>query len=97
VRFSAVLTEYRQAPQVTRSRLYLEALSEVLPDIGQVLVVQDGQMGPLPLLEMNGGQRRQVGGAPQNRDGAGQGATVQRQGGQPMTDQIPAGQRREPR
>jgi modulator of FtsH protease HflK len=97
VRFSAVLTEYRQAPQVTRSRLYLEALSEVLPDIGQVLVVQDGQMGPLPLLEMNGGQRRQVGGSAQNRDGAGQGATVQRQGGQPMTDQIPAGQRREPR
>jgi modulator of FtsH protease HflK len=57
VRFTAVLNEYRQAPQVTRSRLYLETLGEVLPGIGQILVVQDGQVGPLPLLEMNG-QRR---------------------------------------
>lgn len=53
VRFSAVLTEYQQAPQVTRSRLYLEALGEVLPNIGQVLVVQEGQMTPLPLLDVN--------------------------------------------
>ncbi|MFU8815798.1 MAG: FtsH protease activity modulator HflK [Pseudomonadales bacterium] len=53
VRFSAVLTEYQQAPQVTRSRLYLEALGEVLPNIGQVLVVQEGQMAPLPLLDVN--------------------------------------------
>jgi membrane protease subunit HflK len=52
-RFSAVLAEYRQAPEVTRSRLYLETLNEVLPGIGQVLVVQDGQVGPLPLLDVN--------------------------------------------
>ena len=52
-RFSAVLAEYQQAPAVTRSRLYLETLNEVLPGIGQVLVVQDGQLGPLPLLELN--------------------------------------------
>ncbi len=53
VRFSAVLAEYRQAPEVTRSRLYLETLNEVLPNIGQVLVVQEGQMSPLPLLDVN--------------------------------------------
>ena len=52
-RFSAVLQEYQRAPEVTRSRLYLEALGEVLPNIGQVLVVQDGQVGPLPLLDVN--------------------------------------------
>lgn len=52
-RFSAVLTEYRQAPEVTRARLYLETLNEVLPNIGQILVVQDGQMSPLPLLDLN--------------------------------------------
>lgn len=56
-RFSAVLAEYREAPEVTRSRLYLEALSEVLPKIGQVLMVQDGQTGPLPLLDVNRGGR----------------------------------------
>ena len=58
VRFSAVLAEYRQAPEVTRSRLYLETINEVLPNIGQVLVVQDGQMSPLPLLDVNRGQPR---------------------------------------
>ena len=52
-RFSAVLHEYQQAPVVTRSRLYLETLNEMLPDIGQILVVQDGQMSPLPLLDVN--------------------------------------------
>lgn len=52
-RFSAVLAEYLQAPVVTRVRLYLETINEVLPDIGQVLVVQDGQMSPLPLLDIN--------------------------------------------
>jgi len=60
-RFSAVLAEYRQAPEVTRSRLYLETLNEVLPQIGQVLVVQDGQVGPLPLLDLNRVNRRATG------------------------------------
>ncbi len=62
LRFSAVLREYREAPDVTRSRLYLETLNEVLPTIGQVLVVQDGQVGPLPLLDVNRtGERRATG------------------------------------
>ncbi|WPL17235.1 Modulator of FtsH protease HflK [Thiorhodovibrio winogradskyi] len=52
-RFSAVLAEYQQAPEVTRSRLYLETLNMVLPRIGQVVVVQDSQMSPLPLLDLN--------------------------------------------
>jgi len=62
VRFSAVLAEYRQAPEVTRSRLYLETINEVLPNIGQVLVVQDGQMSPLPLLDVNRGRPRSADG-----------------------------------
>lgn len=53
VRFSAVLAEYQEAPEVTRSRLYLETLNEILPNIGQILVIQDGQVGPLPLLDVN--------------------------------------------
>lgn len=59
-RFTAVLQEYREVPEVTRSRLYLETLNQVLPNIGQVLVVQDGQMSPLPLLDL---QRQNNGGA----------------------------------
>ncbi len=52
-RFTAVLEQYREAPEVTRSRLYLETLNQVLPTIGQVLVVQDEQTAPLPLLDVN--------------------------------------------
>ena len=52
-RFSAVLTEYRQAPEVTRARLYLETMQQILPNIGQVLVVQGDQLGPLPLLNID--------------------------------------------
>ncbi|MDZ7803981.1 FtsH protease activity modulator HflK [Thiohalophilus sp.] len=61
-RFSAVLREYQQAPEVTRSRLYLETLNEILPSIGQILVVQDGQVGPLPLLDVNRKAARATGG-----------------------------------
>jgi len=62
VRFTAVLNEYRDAPEVTRSRLYLETLNEVLPTIGQVLVVQDEQVGPLPLLDVNRNRAPRTGG-----------------------------------
>ena len=61
-RFSAVLREYREVPEVTRSRLYLETLNEVLPNIGQILVVQDGQMSPLPLLDLQRQGTRATGG-----------------------------------
>jgi membrane protease subunit HflK len=57
-RFSAVLLEYGSVPAVTRSRLYLEALSDALPRIGSVIVVQDGQMSPLPLLNLRDAQVR---------------------------------------
>jgi membrane protease subunit HflK len=55
--FSAVLAEYKRAPEVTRTRLYLEALGKVLPKIGSVVVVQDGQVNPLPLLNLRDAQR----------------------------------------
>jgi membrane protease subunit HflK len=55
-RFNSVLTEYRVAPEVTRSRLYLETLNQALPKIGSVVVVQDGQMSPLPLLSLRDAQ-----------------------------------------
>jgi len=59
-RFNAVLAEYREAPEVTRTRLYLEALEEVLPKMGQVLVVQEGQLGPLPLLSLDSNGKKEV-------------------------------------
>ena len=56
-RFNAVLAEYRSVPEVTRSRLYLETLNQVLPRIGSVVVVQEGQLSPLPLLNLRDAQR----------------------------------------
>jgi membrane protease subunit HflK len=55
-RFSAILAEYRQAPAVTRSRMYLETLNQVLPGIGSVVVVQEGQLPPVPLLNLRDAQ-----------------------------------------
>lgn len=62
-RFSDILAEYKQAPEVTRRRLYLEMVNENLPKAGQVLVVQDGQHGPLPLLDVGAAQRASKQGA----------------------------------
>jgi membrane protease subunit HflK len=62
-RFEAVLAEYRGAPEVTRSRLYLETLRQVIPKAGSVVVVQDGQVPPLPLLNLRDAQ-------PQRREAA---------------------------
>ena len=56
-RFNDVLAEYKGVPDVTRARLYLEALTQVLPKIGQVLVVQKGQVSPLPLLNLPSAER----------------------------------------
>jgi membrane protease subunit HflK len=55
-RFTAVLNEYRTVPEVTRARMYLEALNQALPRVGTVLVVQDGQSSPLPLLNLRDAQ-----------------------------------------
>jgi membrane protease subunit HflK len=55
-RFNAILAEYRRAPAVTRSRMYLETLNQVLPGIGSVVVVQEGQVPPVPLLNLRDAQ-----------------------------------------
>jgi membrane protease subunit HflK len=52
-RFGAILAEYRNAPDVTRRRLFLETLDQVLPRLGRVLVVDEAASGPLPLLHLD--------------------------------------------
>lgn len=51
-RFRSILAEYRAAPDVTRTRMYLETIDRLLPKIGSIVVVQDGQSSPLPLLRL---------------------------------------------
>jgi modulator of FtsH protease HflK len=52
-RFRAMLREYTTVPEVTRSRLYLEVMADVLPNVGQVIMVQENQVGPLPLMNIH--------------------------------------------
>ncbi len=54
-RFSAVLTEYRKAPEVTRKRLYLETLEEVMGRIDKVILDEaaSGGQGVVPFLPLN--------------------------------------------
>ena len=51
-RFSAVYREYAKAPAVTRKRLYLETLNEVLPGIKKKIIVDQSLKGVLPLLNL---------------------------------------------
>jgi membrane protease subunit HflK len=53
--FNSLYTEYRNAPQVTRQRIYLETMNAVLPAAGRKLVVDDQVQGLLPLLNLDGG------------------------------------------
>ncbi|MCP4116816.1 MAG: FtsH protease activity modulator HflK [Desulfobacteraceae bacterium] len=54
-RFNSVYKEYVKAKDVTEKRLYLEAMAEVLPKLGQKYVVDSEQSNLLPLLNMGGG------------------------------------------
>lgn len=60
-RFSALLTEYRKAPEVTRRRLYLETMREILPTAKQVYVLDAGQASSvLPFLDLQRGDTAPV-------------------------------------
>ena len=51
--FEALLKEYTIAPEITRRRLYLETMSEVLPKIGKTVIIDETAKGLLPLLNLN--------------------------------------------
>lgn len=52
-RFLSMLKEYRKAENVTKKRLYLETLNEVLPKAGKKYIVDPKQKSILPLLKLN--------------------------------------------
>jgi modulator of FtsH protease HflK len=53
-KFNALLAEYRKAPEVTRRRLYLETMAEILPRVKNKLILSDDVKGFLPLLNLRG-------------------------------------------
>ncbi|MBC8424292.1 FtsH protease activity modulator HflK [bacterium] len=53
-RFVALYEAYRRAPEVTRKRIYLETMSEVLPKVQHKVVVDADLKSVLPLLDLGG-------------------------------------------
>jgi len=52
-RFSALLAEYSKAPEVTRRRIYIETLQDVMPGIRSKIIVDERTQGILPLLNLD--------------------------------------------
>jgi membrane protease subunit HflK len=59
-RFEQLYIEYTKAQDITKRRLYLEALKELLPKIGRKFVVDAEQKNLLPLLNLgdSGGEKK---------------------------------------
>jgi membrane protease subunit HflK len=51
-RFRAIYREYARAPLVTRKRLYLEAVNEILPKINKKIIFDEQMKNILPLLNL---------------------------------------------
>ncbi len=59
-RFLLAWEAYRKAPAVTKRRLYLETMEQVLPELSDKLILDESQKGILPLLSLSqekGGQK----------------------------------------
>jgi len=52
-RFSALFAEYSKAPEVTRRRIYIETLQDVLPGIRSKIIVDEQAPSVLPLLNLD--------------------------------------------
>ena len=51
-RFTELYRAYSQAPEVTRTRMYLETLNEILPNVESKIVLDETLQGILPLLDL---------------------------------------------
>jgi len=50
-RFNALYEEYVRAPEVTKRRIYLETLQEVLPKLGNKIITSENGTNMIPLLK----------------------------------------------
>jgi membrane protease subunit HflK len=51
-RFTALYNEFVKAPEVTKRRIYLETMSNVIPKMGNVIITDQQGNNVLPLLQM---------------------------------------------
>ncbi|MDQ7784132.1 MAG: FtsH protease activity modulator HflK [Desulfomonilaceae bacterium] len=59
-RFQAILAQYRGFPEVTRQRLYLEAMSGFLPEMKGIYIVDSAQKALVPWIQMESGAKASV-------------------------------------
>jgi len=50
--FNAMLGQYVKAPEITRTRLYLETMGDVLPATGAKIIIDDAMRNLLPILPL---------------------------------------------
>lgn len=55
-RFVAMYQEYRKSPEVTRTRIYLETMNRILPQVSKKIVVDENLKGIIPLLNLEPGK-----------------------------------------
>lgn len=56
-RFNDLYKEYVKAPEVTKSRIYLETMAEILPRVGNMIITDEKGNSVLPLLNMQTNQQ----------------------------------------
>jgi membrane protease subunit HflK len=54
--FNAMLEQYVKAPEITRTRLYLETMGDVLPSVRSKIIVDDAMKQLLPILPLSQNQ-----------------------------------------
>lgn len=52
-RFNALFTEYSKSPEITRDRLYLETMTQVIPKMGRKIILDQDAKQLLPFLNLN--------------------------------------------
>jgi len=67
-RFLQVLAEYRKAQDITRKRLWLETLEDILPEMEKIIVESDAGANLLPILPLGRRESQpKLDGAPEKR------------------------------
>ena len=61
-RFIKVYEEYKKAPDVTRTRMYLETMERVLGDADKIIIDSNSARGVVPFLPLGQLQKRKDGG-----------------------------------
>lgn len=57
-RFNALYLEYVKAPEVTKRRIYLETMEEIIPKTGNKIITDEAGRNLLPLLQMQLNQKQ---------------------------------------